>query len=137
MSPQRVDLAGLALAAQTLVNKLSAGNVIYLHGPLGVGKTTFVQNVLHALGHRGLVKSPTYSLVEQYALSTVDVYHFDLYRLKDPEELAFMGIRDYVHDHAICLFEWPDRGQGYLPPADIHISLAYDGLDTRLLTISH
>jgi tRNA threonylcarbamoyladenosine biosynthesis protein TsaE len=131
----RVDLAGLQLAAQSMAQQLQAGQVIYLHGPLGVGKTTFVQSLLSALGYKGLVKSPTYSLVEHYDLTAFDVYHFDLYRLKNPEELAFMGLRDYLHPQAVCLFEWPDRGEGYLPHADIQIELAYDGPDTRLLTI--
>lgn len=131
----RVDLPGLSLVAQDLAHRLQAGQVMYLHGPLGVGKTTFVQCLIRALGHQGLVKSPTYSLVEQYALAAFDVYHFDLYRLKNPEELAFMGLRDYLHPQAVCLFEWPDRGAGYLPPADIQIELAYDGPDTRLFTV--
>lgn len=100
---------------------------VHLSGPLGAGKTTLVRGIVHGLGIEGPVKSPTYTLVEPYTRGAIKLYHFDLYRLADGEELEFLGARDAFAEHALCLIEWPERGGDWLPPADLHVHLSIAG----------
>lgn len=121
---QELLLAGeekmLALGA-ALADFVPGQGVITLEGDLGAGKTTLVRGLLRKLGHRGVVKSPTYTLVEPYHLGGRDIYHFDLYRLGSPDELEYMGFRDYFNESSLCLLEWPEKGGDFLPSADIKL----------------
>lgn len=109
--------------------------IIFLQGDLGAGKTTLVRGLLRGLGFTGLVKSPTYTLVECYEIENHIIFHFDLYRLTDPEELTYIGLRDYLSQAAIFLIEWPEQGKNQLPSPDLTCYIRH--LDTgRQLLIS-
>jgi tRNA threonylcarbamoyladenosine biosynthesis protein TsaE len=104
-----------------------AGAVLYLQGELGAGKTTCVRSMLRALGVTGLVRSPTYTLVETYILADLTCVHVDLYRLRAATEIDELGLRDMAGPGCLLLVEWPERGGAALPPADVELVLQYAG----------
>ena len=111
--------------ANKFSSKLQVPLVIWLEGDLGAGKTTFARGLIHALGHKGRVKSPTYGLLEQYQVGPVQVIHMDLYRISDPGELEFLAVEDLLDEQTILLIEWPDRGEGWLPEPDFRVEFLY------------
>lgn len=121
------DEAATLAVAERFGHAARSGATVYLYGELGAGKTTFCRGVLRALGYQGAVKSPTYTLVEAYEFLQPPCFHFDLYRLGDPEELEFIGIQDYFLPGHLCLLEWPDKGAGCVPAADISVTIASTG----------
>jgi tRNA threonylcarbamoyladenosine biosynthesis protein TsaE len=130
------EAATLAFAAQ-FASTIKAGLVVYLHGDLGAGKTTFVRGVLQALGHIGKVKSPTYTLVELYHVANFNIYHFDLYRFIDEEEWDAAGFREYFNAKNICMVEWPEKASNILPQADIDIKLTPLKAGRELQLLAH
>lgn len=121
-----LDNEAATLACGDKFSRIMAnGLVVYLHGDLGAGKTTFVRGVLNGLGHVGKVKSPTYTLVEPYTIFNYNIYHFDLYRFIDEEEWDAAGFRDYFNAQSICMIEWPDKAENVLPEPDIHVHLSH------------
>lgn len=108
-----------------LARVCAGGLIIYLEGSLGAGKSTLARGLLHGLGHPGAVKSPTYTLIEPYEVAGKRVFHLDLYRLADPEELEYLGMRDLLDPDALVMIEWPEKGAGFLPLPDIEIRLEY------------
>jgi len=119
------DEAAMLLLGEKLASKTTAPAVIFLHGDLGAGKSTLARGFMKGLGYRGRVKSPTYTLVEPYELEGSTIYHMDLYRLADPEELEFIGIRDIMSDNSICLIEWPEKAGNRLMKPTISININY------------
>jgi tRNA threonylcarbamoyladenosine biosynthesis protein TsaE len=116
-----------------VIGQINAPLLILLNGDLGAGKTTLSRGILNGLGHRGSVKSPTYTLVEPYDLEIGKVFHFDLYRLVDPEELYDIGFNDYLTESQLCMIEWPDKGGSLLPKADISLQINSNGTGRQVI----
>ncbi|RJF99409.1 tRNA (adenosine(37)-N6)-threonylcarbamoyltransferase complex ATPase subunit type 1 TsaE [Noviherbaspirillum saxi] len=136
------DESGTAALGTAFARALAPGLTIYLHGDLGAGKTAFTRALLHAAGHAGHVKSPTYTLAEPYKVvvggQPVEVIHFDLYRLASPEEFLEAGFREYFNDKSICIIEWPEKAERVLPKPDInmHLSIIGEGRDIECQALS-
>lgn len=132
------DETGTAALGASLARALAPGLTIYLHGDLGAGKTALTRAMLHAAGHQGHVKSPTYTLAEPYSVrlagESVEIIHFDLYRLASPEEFLDAGFREHFNENTICIVEWPEKAYGVLPAPDIKVllSISGDGRDIEL-----
>jgi len=116
--------------------RLTGGDVVFLQGGLGAGKTTLVRGMLHALGHEGAVKSPTYTLVEPYRLNGIEFYHFDLYRIEDHEELEMIGARECFSGDSVALIEWPDRGAGFIDTPSLELTISINADDSRTISAS-
>jgi len=130
------EAATLALGA-ALGAGAGKGMVLTLSGDLGAGKTTLVRGLLGALGHRGRVKSPTYTLVEPYTVSRLDLYHFDFYRFKDETEWVSSGFREYFNPDTLCVVEWPEKVAGLLAPSDLAVTLEIDGEGRKAALAAH
>ena len=136
------DEAATARLGADLARSLAPGLALYLHGDLGAGKTALTRALLHAAGHQGRVKSPTYTLAEPYEVEIagrmVTVIHFDLYRMASPEEFLDAGFREHFNENTVCLVEWPEKGETVLPPPDIRITLTLPqhGRDVELRALS-
>jgi tRNA threonylcarbamoyladenosine biosynthesis protein TsaE len=131
------DAAATETLGRAVASGAGTGRVLHLRGELGSGKTTLVRGLLRALGHAGRVKSPTYTLVEPYELSSLHFYHFDFYRLKDRSEWEQSGFRDYFTAQAMCVVEWPERAAGLLLPPDLDIHLLFEGEARRAQARAH
>ena len=130
------EAATLAFGA-CLAAALEQGGIITLRGNLGCGKTTLSRGLLRALGQKGSVKSPTYTIVEPYEIGARKIFHYDLYRLNDPAELEYLGLRDFIDNQTLTLIEWPEKGEPLLPPVDLDLTLAVEGAGRRVAWQPH
>ena len=130
------ETATLELGARLATTGLRS-ELVFLHGDLGVGKTTLVRGLLQALGHQGAVKSPTYTLLESYQLAQLRVFHFDFYRIFDPRELDYIGIDELLDEPAVKLVEWPAKAGDKLPAADIEVRLSVAGTGRHVELVDH
>ena len=130
------ETATMALG-ERIAKILKPGLYVALNGDLGSGKTTLTRGILRSLGYSGKVKSPTYTLVELYNLSKLDLYHFDFYRFNDPQEWLETGFRDYFEARNVCIVEWPQRALGLLPDPDLAVAISAEAGGRRALITAH
>jgi len=131
------DAAATLGVGAALAGGVAAGRVLHLRGELGTGKTTVVRGLLRGLGFTGRVKSPSYTLVEPYSISRLNLYHFDFYRFKDRTEWLSSGFREYFNPDSVCLVEWPERAGTLLAPPDLDLALEFAGEGRRAILQSH
>jgi len=131
------DAAATEALGAALAAGVAPGRVLHLRGDLGTGKTTLVRGLLRALGHAGRVKSPSYTLVEPYSLSSLHLYHFDFYRFKDRSEWLSSGFREYFNPHTVCVVEWPEKAGELLAPPDVAVHLEFSGTGRRARLLAH
>lgn len=129
------DTARVGRALATALPATGAPFIIHLRGDLGAGKTTLARSVLQALGVEGPVKSPTYTLLEPYRAAQRSLVHLDLYRVREVAELEGLALRDYYEPRSVWLVEWPERGVGVLPPADLEVEIEF-GVQVRYISLS-
>ena len=129
-SAQDTQRLGAQLAAEVLQG------LVFLRGPLGAGKTTLVRGWLRALGYEGAVKSPTFTLIEPYELHSIQILHFDLFRIENPNEIDYIGMLEHIETSQLQFVEWPERGNDRLPTPILDIKLEYDGLQ-RQATVNY
>jgi tRNA threonylcarbamoyladenosine biosynthesis protein TsaE len=122
---------------ERLAAGIGPGRVLHLRGDLGSGKTTLARGLLRALGYTGRIKSPTYTLVELYSFSSLNLYHFDLYRFKDRTEWLNSGFREYFSADSACIVEWPERAEDLLSRPDLEVRLDFDGAGRRAFLEAH
>ncbi len=127
------DEASVAVLAARFARLITTPMVLYLQGDLGAGKTTFARAFIHALGFKGYVKSPSYGLLESYAVAGITVLHLDLYRIEDPEELEYLALRDLYNDESVLVVEWPEKGLNFLPAPDLELNFSEDS-ETRFIS---
>jgi tRNA threonylcarbamoyladenosine biosynthesis protein TsaE len=131
------DAGATAALGEALAAGAGPGRVLHLRGDLGAGKTTLVRGLVRALGHAGRVKSPTYTLVEPYELSSLHLYHFDFYRLKNRSEWLSAGFREYFNAQSMCVVEWPERAEDLLSPPDVDVRLEFEDESRRATLAAH
>lgn len=129
------QLSDLAQIAAELSHQVKPGDLLFLMGDLGMGKTTFTQKFIQSVGIKEHVKSPTYTLFESYSKGSQTYIHMDLYRLGDPEELLYLGIEDLLDGKNIILVEWPEKGHGILPSPQWRLQFS-GNMNNRTLTIT-
>ena len=130
------DESSMLRVGRSVAQELEFGDLVFLQGELGAGKTTIARGILSGFGWQDAVTSPTYTLVDFYDIGGKSFYHMDLYRLQSADELEMAGVRDMISPQSICLIEWPERGEGLLPEPDMEIRIRYRGVG-REVEIAH